>query len=197
MQTLHLLVPSFCVQACGPLARAVPGWVAGMEHGDGGQLSRTQSRESALGLGHPGPDPLGRLVVGALPSCEPSGGHCAGGVNPQASSAWTEQEPAAALWEPLSPARCGLLLGLSVLAGSQQMWVLIYAFYSSLRRCYRSLRTEIKLCILQVQIYCTYSFTVSLQGGSINLVTVKFLRKLIPSSWGYSQLVFGGGVIGI
>lgn len=80
---------------------------------------------------------------------------------------------------------------------SADMRVLIYAFYSSSRRCYRSLRTEIKICILQVQIYCTYSFTVSLQGGSINLVTVKFLRKLIPSSWGYSQLVFGGGVIGI
>ena len=27
--------------------------------------------------------------------------------------------------------------------------------YCSLRRCYRSLRTEIKTCILQVQIYCT------------------------------------------
>lgn len=64
-----------------------------------------------------------------------------------------------------------------------EVLVLIYAFYSSLRRCYRSLRTEIKACILQVQIYCTYSFTVSLQGGSINLVTVKFLRKLVSSSW--------------
>lgn len=64
-----------------------------------------------------------------------------------------------------------------------EVLVLIYAFYSSLRRCYRSLRTEIKACILQVQIYCTYSFTVSRQGGSINLVTVKFLRKLVSSSW--------------
>lgn len=64
-----------------------------------------------------------------------------------------------------------------------EVWVLIYAFYSSLRRCYRSLRTEIKACILQVQIYCTYRFSVSLQGGSINLVTVKFLRKLVSSSW--------------
>jgi hypothetical protein len=45
--------------------------------------------------------------------------------------------------------------------------------------------------LLYLQLYCFSA------GGSINLAPEKFLRKLIPSSWGYSQLVFGGGVIGI
>lgn len=52
---------------------------------------------------------------------------------------------------------------------SADVRVLIYAIYSSSRRCYRSLRTEIKICILQVQIYCTYSFTVSQQGAPLIL----------------------------
>lgn len=120
--------------------------------------------------------------------------------NPGHHCVWTECEPAKGGGVGLRdvPSQVQTPPGeLHVRRFSADVRVLIYAFYSSWRRCYPSLRTEIKICILQVQIFCTYSFTVSLQGGSINLVTGRFLRKLIPSSWGYSQLVFGGGVIGI
>lgn len=114
-----------------------------------------------------GGDPLGllgRIVCSALPGLRRA---MVCGHNPPPTSGPPQET--APVWEHASP--------------GAEVWVLIYAFYSSLRRCYRSLRTEIKACILQVQIYCTYRFSVSLQGGSINLVTVKFLRKLVSSSW--------------
>lgn len=67
----------------------------------------------------------------------------------------------------------------------------VYAFYRSSQRCPRSLRTEIRTHTLQVNIRCA-GFYCSSVGGSINLLAVAFLRKPIPSSSHYSQLLFWG-----
>lgn len=143
-QTVHLSTSRSAVTQQGQ-CQGLCGW---------GRLRRTWSRDSALGFSPPtGCFPAWWPGVVTAPLDTPLDTPLA------PSSVWTEPEPAL----------CRLLPGSSVSVFSADARGLIYAFYSSSRRCYRSLRTEIKICILQVQIYCTYSFTISLQGAPLIL----------------------------
>ena len=121
-----------------------PGGSRGAEH------RPSTSSHSRLG-------PLSRILplgspMGVTPWGSWGGALFSPGLRPAVVCGHTTTPPGSGHPSGLSPSLGGRLPCGQVLsrgAGAQ------LCLHSSLRRCYRSLRTEIKTCILQVQIHCT------------------------------------------